>query len=76
MSVGDSSESRNYGKKKKKRSFLQNQKRFAKKGSFGRGTELSQDMYDYFINIMKVMNSKKEDEEEMRELDKSFNCSF
>lgn len=68
MLATESTETERHGKrKKKKRSFLQAQKRYAKKGSFGRGTQLSQDMYDYFINIMKVMNTKKDDEDEMRE---------
>ncbi|KAK6632249.1 hypothetical protein RUM44_007284 [Polyplax serrata] len=69
MLATESTETERHGKrKKKKRSFLQAQKRYAKKGSFGRGTQLSQDMYDYFINIMKVMNTKKDDEDEMRVL--------
>lgn len=65
MSIDESSDSVQYKKKKKKRSFIQEQKRFGRKGNYGRGTQLTQDMYDYFIDIMKVLNTKKDDEEEM-----------
>ena len=53
-------------KKKKKRSFLQNAKKFGKQGTFGKGRRLSQEEYNYYIRVL----------EELRSLDESEKCKW
>lgn len=48
------------GKKRKNKSFLQNAKSFARKGNFGRGTDVDQETYNYFLNIIEMLRSQTE----------------
>ncbi|KAK9872389.1 hypothetical protein WA026_017847 [Henosepilachna vigintioctopunctata] len=41
-------------KRKRKKSFLKNARKYAKKGQFGRGTQLESDTYQYFVRIMEA----------------------
>lgn len=41
-------------KRKRKKSFLKNARKYGKKGCYGRGTQLDADTYQYFIRIMEV----------------------
>ena len=50
------SRSEAYFRKKKKKSFLQNAKGFGKKDSFGRGSNLEKEDYQYFLEILKSIN--------------------
>jgi len=45
-------EDRKWQNKKKKRSFIQNAKKFAWQGVRGRGTDIAQDQYDYLVRVM------------------------
>lgn len=50
----------NFNKKRKKRkSFMQNARSFAKKGCFGRGTEVGPETYNYFLNIINLLRSEE-----------------
>lgn len=48
----------------KKRSFVQCQKRNVKRGRFGRGVELDEETFSYFIRIMGEINHCKNDKKE------------
>ena len=52
--------------KKKKRSFVQCQKRNAKRGKFGCGSQLPEETYSYFLRICGVINVSKTNKEGMR----------
>ncbi|XP_044264498.1 nucleolar protein 9 [Tribolium madens] len=41
-------------KRKRKKSFLKNARKYAKKGCYGRGSQLDADTYQYFVGIMEV----------------------
>lgn len=41
-------------KRKRKKSFLTNAKKYAKKGCYGRGSQLDADTYQYFVRIMEA----------------------
>ncbi|XP_063696347.1 nucleolar protein 9 [Culicoides brevitarsis] len=45
---------------KKRKSFMQNAKSFARKGNFGRGTDVDQDTYNYFLNVIEMMRSQED----------------
>ncbi|XP_055591940.1 nucleolar protein 9 [Uranotaenia lowii] len=47
---------RNKKRKSANRRFLQNAKGFGRKNSFGRGAELEQEEYNYFVEILEAMN--------------------
>ena len=53
------------GKKRKRKSFLQKAKNYGKKGKFGRGSHLNEDIYQYFIRVLGLLreNSFGSDEE-------------
>jgi nucleolar protein 9 len=53
------------GKKKRKRkSFLKNAKKYGKKGKFGRGSHLSEDIYQYFVRVLQLLHTNNFDTEE------------
>ncbi|XP_066949618.1 nucleolar protein 9 isoform X1 [Macrobrachium rosenbergii] len=52
-------------KRKKRKNFLRQTKHFAKKGSYGKGKELSDDQYRYFINIFEHLRQVKGEEKEL-----------
>jgi nucleolar protein 9 len=41
-------------KRKRKKSFLKNARKYAKKGCYGRGSQLDSDTYNYFVRIMEA----------------------
>lgn len=41
-------------KRKRKKSFLKNARKYAKKGCFGRGSQLDPDTYQYFVRILEA----------------------
>ncbi|KAJ3648045.1 hypothetical protein Zmor_019881 [Zophobas morio] len=41
-------------KRKRKKSFLKNARKYAKKGCYGRGSQLDADTYQYFVRIMEA----------------------
>lgn len=43
--------------RRKRKSFMQNAKSFAKKGCFGRGSEVDPETYNYFLNIINLLRS-------------------
>ncbi|XP_058456455.1 nucleolar protein 9 [Malaya genurostris] len=47
---------RNKKRKSTNKRFLQNAKGFGRKNSFGRGAELEQDEYNYFLEILETLN--------------------
>lgn len=54
---GDSAGKNSYQNKlkKRKKKFLANVKGFGKQGSFGRGTHLESDEWNYYVNILDAM---------------------
>jgi len=57
-------EDRKRQNKKKKRSFIQNAKKFAWQGKRGRGTDIDQDQYDYLVRVMQRWRDPFENEDE------------
>ncbi|XP_045761936.1 nucleolar protein 9 isoform X2 [Maniola jurtina] len=54
--------------KKKRKNFLKNAKKYAKKGQMGRGTQIPQDLYDYFVQILESIKQGVEDPDERQAL--------
>lgn len=55
MEVINNSQEQNHKKnRKRKKSFLQNARKYAKKGSFGRGSHINEDVYHYFVRSLEV----------------------
>lgn len=50
--------------RKRKKSFLKNARKYAKKGFYGRGSKLDADTYQYFVRIMEVYKQGFENEED------------
>lgn len=50
--------------RKKRKNFLSNAKKYAKKGQMGRGTRITEELYQYFVGILDVMKEGIENEEE------------
>lgn len=50
--------------RKKRKNFLANAKKYAKKGQMGRGTRMPDELYQYFVGILDVMKQGIEDKEE------------
>lgn len=53
--------------RKRPKNFLKNAKLYAKKGQWGRGTKMSEELYQYFLGILDAMKQGIEDGEERRE---------
>lgn len=53
-------------KRKRKKSFLKNAKKYAKKGCFGRGTQLEADTYQYLVHSMETFKGGFSSDEEKR----------
>lgn len=51
-------------KRKRKKSFLKNARKYGKKGCYGRGAQLDADTYQYFIRIMEVFKEGFDTEED------------
>lgn len=54
----------NKRKNKKRKSFLQNARKYAKKGRFGRGSYMEADTYNYFVRILEVYNEGFDSDED------------
>ena len=52
------------GRAKKKRSFLTKAKKYARSGCYGRGQQIDEDTYNYFVRIYERLREEFEDEEE------------
>ncbi|XP_044746447.1 nucleolar protein 9 [Coccinella septempunctata] len=53
-------------KRKRKKSFLKNARKYAKKGHFGCGSQLESDTYQYFVKIMEVYREGFENDEDKK----------
>lgn len=56
---------RNNNRRKRPRNFLQNARGHAKRGHFGSGAQVSQEQYNYLINIMETLRNESLDEESL-----------
>lgn len=52
------------GVKRKKKSFLQKTLKYHRKGIHGRGVHIDEDSYEYFLNVLKIMNQEFECEDD------------
>lgn len=52
--------------RKRKKSFLKNARKYAKKGCYGRGSQLEVDTYQYFVKIMEAYREGFETEEDKK----------
>ncbi|GLV36333.1 uncharacterized protein CBL_08827 [Carabus blaptoides fortunei] len=50
--------------RKRKKTFLSNARKYAKKGTFGRGSHLSEDTYQYFVRVLEIYKEGFPSEEE------------
>ncbi|XP_035452286.2 nucleolar protein 9 [Spodoptera frugiperda] len=50
--------------RKKRKNFLANAKKYAKKGQMGRGTKIPEELYQYFVGILDAMKQGIEDKDE------------
>jgi nucleolar protein 9 len=51
-------------KGRKRKSLLKNAKKYGKKGKFGRGTHLDEDIYQYFVHVLELVETNKFETEE------------
>lgn len=72
--MGDSEAKPNQNKRKRKKTFLQNARKYAKKGYYGRGSRLDADTYQYFVKIMEAYKEGFETDEEKREFTYKYAC--
>ncbi|XP_045540451.1 nucleolar protein 9 [Papilio machaon] len=54
--------------RKKRKNFLSNAKKYAKKGQMGRGTQISEELYQYFVGILEAIKQGIEDKDEKQAL--------
>jgi len=52
------------GKCRKRKSLLKNAKKYGKEGKFGRGTNLNEDIYQYFVHVLELVEKNKFETEE------------
>ena len=52
------------GRVKKKHSFLTKARKYASKGLYGRGKNIDEETYNYFVRVMERLKDEFEDEEE------------
>lgn len=50
--------------RKKRKNFLSNAKKYAKKGQMGRGTKMPEELYQYFVGILDAIKKGIENQEE------------
>lgn len=53
-------------KRKRKKSFLKNARKYAKKGCFGRGSQLDADTYQYLVRVLEAFKEGFPSEETKR----------
>jgi nucleolar protein 9 len=51
-------------KARKRKSLFKNAKRYGKRGKFGRGTHLDEDIYQYFVHVLELVETNKFETEE------------
>lgn len=51
-------------KARKRKSLLKKAKKYGKKGKFGRGTHLDEDIYQYFVHVLELFEANKFETEE------------
>ncbi|XP_050307325.1 nucleolar protein 9 [Anthonomus grandis grandis] len=80
----DSTTPNNRNKRKRKKTFLQNAKKYAKKGYYGRGSHMDADTYQYFVRILEAYKEGFESNEDRdafvenvfeQTIDKEIECS-
>ncbi|CAH0717576.1 unnamed protein product, partial [Brenthis ino] len=54
--------------RKKRKNFLSNAKKYAKKGQMGRGMQIPEELYQYFVGILDVIKQGVEDPDERKAL--------
>ncbi|XP_068625242.1 nucleolar protein 9 [Battus philenor] len=54
--------------RKKRKNFLSNAKKYAKKGQMGRGTQMPEELYQYFVGILEAIKQGIEDAEQKQAL--------
>ncbi|KAJ2938927.1 hypothetical protein O0L34_g17738 [Tuta absoluta] len=54
--------------RKKRKNFLCNAKKYAKKGQMGRGCKISEELYQYFVGILDAIKQGIEDKDEQQAL--------
>ncbi|CAG9571088.1 unnamed protein product [Danaus chrysippus] len=54
--------------RRKRKNFLSNAKKYAKKGQMGRGTKIPEELYQYFVGILDVIKQGVENPEEREAL--------
>lgn len=52
------------GKKRKRKNFLQQAFKYHKKGIHGKGVHIDDESYEYFLNVLKIINQEFESEED------------
>lgn len=57
----------NRNKRKRKKTFLKNARKYAKKGYYGRGSKLDEETYQYFVKMMEEYNQGFSSDEERGE---------
>lgn len=50
--------------RKKRKNFISNAKKYAKKGQLGRGTQIPEELYQYFVGILDVIKEGIQDPDE------------
>jgi len=51
-------------KARERKSLLKQCKKYGKKGKFGRGTPLDEDIYQYFVHVLELFETQKFETEE------------
>lgn len=66
--MGDDTKSNdvNRNKRKRKKTFLSNARKYGKKGCYGRGSELDADTYQYFVRILEAYKEGFPSDEDKR----------
>ncbi|CAK1543645.1 unnamed protein product [Leptosia nina] len=57
--------------RKKRKNFISNAKKYAKKGQLGRGTQIPEELYQYFVGILDVIKEGIQDPDEREALVKN-----
>ncbi|XP_038218493.1 nucleolar protein 9 [Zerene cesonia] len=57
--------------RKKRKNFISNAKKYAKKGQLGRGTKIPEELYQYFVGILDVIKQGVQDPDEREALVKN-----
>lgn len=65
MEVINETETKNFKKnRKRKKNFLQNARKYGKKGNYGRGSHIDEDVYNYFVRSLEVYKEGFANDEE------------